>query len=297
MRLRVIGVVVAGLLVAGCGDGTGVDAGAISEPPQTGPAASGDAVTTRYPVTVIDGGDGAKLCLGGVAESLPPRCGGPELIGWDWADHDGDYEEVAEVRWGDFKVTGTFDGTDLTVTDAVPADDWTDSASAIDVDFTSPCPEPPGGWSSEPMRMFAESAVFEAAQRRSDYAGGWVTQRDPRDPYELDQTLADDPEAEVLPPIVNIKVTGDPVAAEAELRKAWGGPLCVTTAERTETQLRRIQDELTTSVGSTLSASVDVLTGTVELIVTYDDGTLQLDLDERYGEGVVQVTSALVPVE
>jgi len=51
-----------------------------------------------------------------------------------------------------------------------------------------------------------------------------VTQRDPRDPYELDRALADDPEAKVLPPIVNIKVTGDPAAAEAELRNVWNGP-------------------------------------------------------------------------
>ncbi len=298
MRLLVIGVVAAGLMVAGCGDPTTrVDPGVTREPPQAEPAASGGAVTTRYPVTVIDGGDGAELCLGGVAESLPPQCGGPELIGWDWTDHDGDYEHVAGVRWGDFKVTGTFDGTDLTVTDAFSADEWTDPQSATDVDFASPCPEPPGGWSGEPMLMFADATVFEAAQRRSDYAGGWVTQRDPRDPNELDQTLADDPAAKVLPPIVNIKVTGDPAEAEAELRKVWDGPLCVTTAERTETQLRAIQEELTTSASGTLGTSVDVLTGTVEITTTYDDGTLQSELNERYGDGIVRVTSALVLAE
>jgi len=147
------------------------------------------------------------------------------------------------------------------------------------------------------MPMFADNTVFEAAQRRSDYAGGWVTQRDPRDPYELDQTLADDPEAKVLPPIVNIRVTGDPGAAEAELQKVWDGPLCVTTAERTETELRDIRDELITSVGSAVGAGVDFLTGTVELTTTYDDGTLQSELDKRYGDGIVRVTSALVPAE
>ena len=28
---------------------------------------------------------GPELCLGGVLESLPPQCGGPDVIGWDWA--------------------------------------------------------------------------------------------------------------------------------------------------------------------------------------------------------------------
>ena len=302
-----VAVVAVGLMVAACGDQTtGAAPGAAGEPPLAEPAAPDGPVTTRYPVMVLDGGDGAELCLGGVAESLPPQCSGPKLIGWDWADHDGYHEESGGVRWGEFKVTGTFDGTDVLVTDAVPAIEWTGAGPATDVDFSSPCPEPPGGWPSEPMRMFSHDVVFEAAQRLPGYAGGWVTQRDPRDPrdppdprdrHELDQTLADDREAKILPPIVNIRLTGDPAAAEAELRKVWDGPLCVTTAERTEDELRTIQDEVTTSAGGVLFASVDIVTGRVHLGVVYDDGTLQAELSERYGEGVVEVDSALIPVE
>lgn len=283
------------VLVAGCGGGAGVGAGAPSQAPPSEPAAAVDVLTTRYPVTVIDEGDGAELCLGGVAESLPPQCGGPGLVGWDWADHDGDFEEAAGVRWGDFAVTGTFDGTDLAVLEVLPADEWTDPAPVTDTDFSSPCPEPPGGWPSEPVPALAESTVLEAAQQRPDYAGAWVTRRDRRDPAELDQALADDPEAGVVPPIVNIRVTGDPAAAEAELREVWSGPLCVVPAERTEAELRAVQDEVVTSVDGMLSSGVDVLTGTVGLAVTFDDGALQAELDERYGAGVVEVTSALVP--
>lgn len=296
MRRGVVGVVAAGLMVAGCGDPTAqVGVGGTGGSSSTGSVTPDGTVTTRYPVTVIDDGDGAVLCLGGVAESLPPQCGGPGLIGWDWTDHEGSYEEAAGVRFGDFSVTGTFDGTDLAVTDAVPADEWTDySGGAPEVDFASPCPEPADGWSSQLMPMFAENAVFEVAQRRPDYAGGWVTQRDPRDPSELDQTVADDPEAGVVPPIVNIKVTGDPATAEAELRQVWNGPLCVTTAERTESQLRAIQDEVTTRDDGVLGSSTDVVTGTVDVTVTYDDGSLQSELDDRYGEGVVRVSAALV---
>ena len=292
------GLVAVGLLVAGCGDrttpvGPGVGAG----PPPAEPAAVDGPVTTRHPVVVLDGGDGAELCLGGVEESLPPQCSGPELIGWDWGDHDGDYEDSGGVRWGEFVVTGTFDGTDVTVSDAVPARSWTGPEPGADTDFSSPCPEPTGGWPSAPVRTSSHDAVFQAAQRLPEYAGGWVTQRDPRGPEDLDQTLADDPEAEILPPIVTIMVTGETAAAEAELRKVWDGPLCVITAERTEDELRSIQDDVTTRAPGTLYAGVDVRSGTVQLGVTYDDGTLQRRLDERYGEGVVQVHSALIPAE
>ena len=36
-----------------------------------------------------------------------------------------------------------------------------------------------------------------------------MTQRDPRDPDEVGQTLGDNLRAKILPPIVNIRVTGD----------------------------------------------------------------------------------------
>ena len=63
-----------------------------AERPTKVPAAPGE-VTLGYAATVIDAGSGAELCLGGVDESLPPQCDGPPLVGWDWADHDGDFEE------------------------------------------------------------------------------------------------------------------------------------------------------------------------------------------------------------
>ena len=62
-----------------------------------------------------------ELCLGAVAESYPPQCGGLPIAGWDWEDHDGVFEREGDIRWGLFAVTGTCDGTTFTVTDAVPA--------------------------------------------------------------------------------------------------------------------------------------------------------------------------------
>jgi hypothetical protein len=76
-------------------------------------------VTTRNLATVMDTGS-PELCLGPVAESYPPQCGGPPLTGWDWADHEGTYDEQGDVRWGTYLVTGTWDGTSMTATQAIP---------------------------------------------------------------------------------------------------------------------------------------------------------------------------------
>ena len=52
-----------------------------------------------------------QLCQGPIAESWPPQCAGAELRGWDWADQPaGSYERVGDVRWGEFTLTGGWDG-------------------------------------------------------------------------------------------------------------------------------------------------------------------------------------------
>jgi len=70
----------------------------------------------------MDTGDGAELCLGAVAESYPPQCGGPAITNWDWDSESlqGILDEQGDIRWGTFAVTGTWDGTAFTVTDAIP---------------------------------------------------------------------------------------------------------------------------------------------------------------------------------
>lgn len=96
--------------------------GSAVTPPATVPAAPGP-VRSRNLATVMDvdtTDDRVELCLGAVAESYPPQCGGPAIIGWDWKDHRQMYEQQGTVRWGTFAVTGTWDGEEFTVTDAIP---------------------------------------------------------------------------------------------------------------------------------------------------------------------------------
>lgn len=118
------------LALAGCGGDEGPttarDPGGSPSPTASGtpmpdrvPAATG-VVSTRTTATVMDTGR-PELCLGAVAESYPPQCGGPPLEGWDWADTRGMFEQEGGTRWGEFHVTGRWDGTTFTVEGAVAA--------------------------------------------------------------------------------------------------------------------------------------------------------------------------------
>jgi hypothetical protein len=136
------------LLATGCGADTGDTAHdpgggdrAVSDTPVSDAPASGgpvpdDATTpsshpsldpvpgadgrmrTRTLATVLDTGV-PELCLGPVAESYPPQCSGIPLIGWDWSRQPASSVETSgSVRWGQYVVTGTFDGLAMTVTGA-----------------------------------------------------------------------------------------------------------------------------------------------------------------------------------
>jgi hypothetical protein len=264
--------VVAVVLMSSCGEAPVADA----EPPV--------AATDRRLVAnamVLDDGSGPKLCLGGVMESYPPQCSGPPIDGWTWPDQG--TEKRSGVTWGSFFVVGTYDRTRFAAEEVI--DEKTAAASfprEPEPDFRSPCPEPPGGWRApDPDRSTAEDQekVFAMAQRLPGYAGAWLDDRGSR---------SNDPRTTV----VNVQVTGDVDAAEAKLRGVWGGPLCVSLAKHTEKELTRVATEVMSRPGA-LHASPN--RGVVELGMDYDDGTLQRELDERYGTGLVKVHSALRP--
>lgn len=100
-----------GAVLSGCAVGTvEVPAGTGVTSATPGPV---DELTAR--TFVMDTGDGAELCLGGVGESLPPVCGGPKVVGWDWAEVE-DEESLSGSTWGDYEVHGTWDGNAFTLT-------------------------------------------------------------------------------------------------------------------------------------------------------------------------------------
>ena len=132
-----------------------------------------------------------------------------------------------------------------------------------------------------------------AASRLEDYAGAWVDQTiNPAydDPDDVDKELAMNDPTKL---VINVQVTGDPAAAEAELRRIWGGALCVTRAEHTERELRAIQDQAMELPGFLSGGSGF---DRVDVEVLYDDGSIKAWADGEYGAGLVRVTSALVDV-
>ncbi|MGF6823606.1 hypothetical protein M2317_002519 [Microbacterium sp. ZKA21] len=122
IRRSAVGLVLIGMLVVGaCAAQPGAPAPVSSDAP------SGQSLGSLMPgppdATVIGTGtvmdiDGdVKLCLGGIAESYPPQCSGIPVIGWSWHGVDGS-EQVDDVRWGAYAVTGDYDGEAFTATEA-----------------------------------------------------------------------------------------------------------------------------------------------------------------------------------
>ena len=113
--LLLLAAVTVGLLaLAGCVASDTPGPGSPATPGQfPRPAAAGE-VLAQATVLQKDGEE-PQLCLGGVADSYPPLCGGPPILGWDWATVD-QSETASGVTWGSYAITGTWDATAFTVT-------------------------------------------------------------------------------------------------------------------------------------------------------------------------------------
>jgi hypothetical protein len=306
MRTRILTVLLLTGVLAGCGN-QGLtpsdpgDAGSAPKPavvtptvmPTQIPVPSGPVSTRSAGFVLGKVGEPAELCLGGVAESLPPQCGGPILDGFDFDDYPGDFEEASNVRWGEFKVTGTFDGKRIEVTKAVPARELEKPAGS-DPDFSTPCPTPSGGWrvlDPEKTTDASLEAMYDRVHRLPGYADSWVDQsRNHRTGSD-----AEHPDGFMNDPTLltyNVRVTGDPAEAEKEIREFWGGALCVTRVKHTEKELTGIQAEVSKLPGM---LSNTVQHQAAQIYVIYDDGTLQAWADMKYGVGLVEISSALSP--
>lgn len=294
--------VLAGVLVVTGGACTGGGERVETKPARddtssTTSAAAGSGSSGRYEAstTVLESErHGPQLCLGGVQQSLPPQCGGPDVVGWDWAQVDGE-ESVNRTTWGDYHVVGTWDGERLTLTEK-PGPPKQRRAEPR-VDLSTPCEPPPGGWKVVDERTATESGQLEAtrdARRQDDFGGAWVDQSVNADAEPGGERGWNDPTKLVL----NVRFTGDLDRHEQEIRNVWGGSLCVSKAERSMAELERIRDELIQSSDDLgmLTLSTDETRGVVDLQVIVDDG-VQERMDERYGKGTVDVSSAMRPVE
>ena len=280
--MRRLAGVAAVLLLSACGE----------RPPGAGDG-DGGPVVYEADALVLDEADRAPvLCLGAVADSLPPQCQGVPVVGWDWAAVEGE-EMASETTWGSFHVVGTYDGSAFTVTNAGPPEPF-EPSGGDPVD--TPCPEPDGGWMASDPSLATEDVMLElmrTVEDEPDFAG-----------FSID--YVQEPVGEVVAEpggiIANVAFTSDLEGHDAEIRELWGGPLCLVEHEHTYDELRRIQRELGNGGAAELGlestwSGVSNQDNVVELGVIVADDALRAAVEARFGEGTVLLHPALVPVD
>ena len=251
----------------------------------------------RFAGAVLESPDhGPQLCLV-MMESYPPKCGGPDVVGWNWANIAA--ESASGTTWGNYYVlVGRWDGSRFTLTEKPRVARESDRNTAdTDADFTSPCPEPAGGWQPDTESMATDAALEKTTRRASSmpgFAGVWLDQSylDGEDDTEVQEREANDPTRLVL----NVLFTDDIEARERDLHESWGGALCVSRAERSEADLMRIQRELQDRKDFQ-SSGIDTRRNTVQLQAWTADAELVAGIEERYGRGAVQLIGILEPVD
>lgn len=228
------------------------------------------------------------LCLGVVLDSLPPQCGGTTIVGWDWDAVSGE-ESASGTTWGDYEVTGFYDGETITLIEAGPPRRQDSEDDSIEAG----CPEPAGGWERPNPELLSEDdyqRAIKSSRREPDFGGAWVD-------YIDEPTEFTDPQDIIL----NLAFTGDLERHEEEIRRSWGGPLCVVEHEHTFQRIREIQQELHDVAAQEFDLEVlwsdaSEYRNLVEIGVVVIDPATQQEIDERYGHGTVEVVAQLRPV-
>lgn len=231
---------------------------------------------------------GPQLCMA-MMDSYPPQCGGPDVAGWKWSAVR--HESANKTKWGSYLLVGKYDGKTFTLTQPAQLPDSQASTPDTGPDFTTPCQEPDGGWrpvDGDKATDAAFNAVVEKANADDDYGGLWIDEP----AAAMDPTPHNDPQRMIL----NVTYTKDLARHETELRKIWGGALCVSLAKHSEAELRQIQDELSTEPG-VISSGSDPTNSVVTLGVLVATQGRQQELNNRYGDGVVILQGQLKPLD
>ena len=282
---RIVLLVIAPLAFLSAACGTTSDEPSVHPPPSgtpTDPNRLYEANTT----VLEDHGHGPMLCLGGMLESFPPQCGDVPLAGWNSKRVEGE-ESAGGTTWGTYHVVGRYDGETFSVTDVGA---YQEGPMQTGPDFSSPCPEPEGGWTGlDGATQEHDDAVHRYARAQPGYVASWVTHLDP-DALEFS------------PVIVNVVFTDDSERHEAAMRELWDGPLCVVERDVPSARdLGRIRKEAEANLGELglqmLWSDGPGVEPVIEIGVVADvGGSGQAAFDERYGVGVIRLVPALRPV-
>lgn len=234
--------------------------------------------------TVLESPDhGPQLCHA-VADSLPPQCSGPDITNWDWTAVEA--ESAQGTTWGEYALTGTWDGTVFTLTEPAADRDAIEPPAYPERSFAAPCAEPEGGWAPVDADRTTDTTLQAATERAmadAGFAGLWVDQfgRGDNDPGQL---------------VLVVRTTGDVAALENELRTVWGGALCVVDADYTEAELLAVQQELQGEPG-VVGSGPDTVANRLDVQVFVATVERQADLDARFGPGMVRQEGLLLPLD
>jgi hypothetical protein len=285
MSMRTVGsVIIAVLLAAGCGQ-SAPGTSAQRTPTQT---VTADAASQEYRTlaTVLEEPDGAPMMCHAVAESYPPQCGGPEIVGWDWDEVEGE-ESASGVTWVDAVLTGTWDGRKLTLTrPAEPASAWPESPPPDPAEFAPACDDPDV---VDPSHGYDEvDAVIEPLEQ-ADVSTIWVS-----DP-------AGDRDGPFVLSVVVAPGRADDITAL--IRRDYDGPLCVVERDLPSmAELSALQDEIIdaqgdggTPLGPPVGSYADTERGIVVVQVIAATDEARAWAKQRWG-GRVELEGMLQPV-
>lgn len=232
--------------------------------------------------TLLQQADGEpELCLGPVAASYPPQCGGPVVVGLDWDDVE-DVERAAGVTWGFAYVVGTYDGSTFTLDrppSSTPPEGVQPPTQGPD-EFPQLCQDPFRG--GDPTAEGDPEALGRAMEELDGYVTAWVSDGSS---------------------MFNVVVSGDPEAAHAELRRVWSGGLCVVQRDLpTQEAVTAAQEALAADWDrlGLLSSGGTGVDGLVHVEVRVADGATVAAVHERVAPWLrpehLVVTGALQPL-
>jgi hypothetical protein len=217
------------------------------------------------------------MCVGPHLSTAPPGCGTYRLANWDWSVAPGPVMRLRGARWVESVVlTGTVSGRTFTLT------------------------KPPRHPSAAEMRTLRDDGISDLGPNmctRPYRVTGWTRR------YVSDPTIE---RLRALPGVSGVWIGGTPKESVVNVRLP-GAPVCLSFGGRPRSELVSALEELVASPfmatpGRTFPESGYIMSGIddvdqrVKIWVLRDDGTLQREVDERYGPNTVEIISALRPL-
>ncbi len=93
------------------------------------------------------------------------------------------------------------------------------------------------------------------------------------------------------------RIKGELEAADARIRKFYGGPMCLVPSARTLADLQRIQDEINAEWQDEMSSTgQDIVASQIDVELFVPNPELEQELADRYRDAVSVTVTGLIPI-